>query len=188
MALWWKSMRGLVNESPLWQKHSTGSYHNSRTQSAVGFLFSEHIKRLRRRDILRDSVKKQCVPDDEVLISVGQSRKDVWFRLDSLSFKNEATLWGLWRRMSWALRALWVGEIRGRMSWNERRWSWWQQEPLCLGFTALPQQTCSVTLKRCSYCSRANTWEGTGAWCSDLAAGWVNNMLMQVSLNININS
>lgn len=78
-------MRGLVNDSQCWQSQPTGSYLNSNIQSAAGFLFSEHIKRLRRRDVLRDPHKKHCVPDDEVFISARQSQRDGWFRLDSFS-------------------------------------------------------------------------------------------------------
>lgn len=74
------------------------------------------------------------------------------------------------------------------MSWNKRRWQWRQQEGLCSGFTVLPRQTLSVEPRRNSYSGQAdNLWNTSPDWCSALAAGWVNNMLIHAPLNININ-
>lgn len=144
MALWWKSMRGFVNKSQCWQKQPTGSDHISKNQRAAGFVFSENIKQLRRRDILWE---KHRVPDDEVVIS-----HQIWFHLfrHHTSSTYEATFRRLKCTMSWALQALRVGEIRG--SWNERRWRRWQQEPLlrfhCLTSTDLFSYTEEVLLKQ----------------------------------------
>lgn len=75
------------------------------------------------------------------------------------------------------------------MSWNRRRCQWRQQESLYSGFTVLPQQTLSVALRRSCYCSQTdNTWNTSPVWCSALTAGWINNILIQVSLNNKIKS
>lgn len=100
-----------------------------------------------------------------------QNRGEIWVfhpeRLDSTSF----------------LKSEKEGE-----GWNQRRWQWRQQERLCSGFTILSQQTLSMVPRRSSYSSRADDRRNTSpVWCSALAAGPVNNMLIRVPLNINVN-
>lgn len=108
-----------------------------------------------------------CVPDDEVFISAVQRQKDGCFWLNSSpaviirGSKMGLLSGGLcagWAELS---GALWEGEMRVE-GWAEIREDGADgSRNLCSGFTALPRQTCSVTPKRCSSCSPANTWEGT---------------------------
>lgn len=176
MALWWKSMRGFVNESHSWQKQATGSYCISDILNHVlqGFCFQSTSNSSGEKTSFGILIKfflKNPVSRMIICISTGQWLVQIGFPL--LCHHQGYTM----KLLSEAYTGGWA-ELSGSLGeWNKRWWSWWQQEPLCSCFTALPRQT-SVTLLRCSFCSQAKTWEGSRVWCSVLAAGWVNNMLM----------
>lgn len=171
MTLWCKSMWGLVSELQIWQTQAT----------CYGFVF--HIKQLRRSNILWDACGGKCLLVDEV-----EARMD---RVGCLLFCHHQALKR--RKCEFPTPSTFYKRSerrkRGRgMSWNQRRWQWRQQESRCSGFTVSAQQTLSVARRRSSYSSRADNGRNTSpVWCSALAAGRVNNMLIQVLLNINVN-
>lgn len=155
---------------------------NQTSKSATGFVF--HIKQLRRSNILWDA----CGENAFWLMRWRHG----WIVLDVFYSAIIGRQNG--GNVSFPPRAPWFYKRserrkRGRgMSWNQRRWQWRQQESRCSGFTVLAQQTLSVAPRRSSYSSRAGSRRNTSlVWCSVLAAGRVNNMLIQVLLNINVN-
>lgn len=172
MTLWCKSMWGLVSELQIWQTQAT----------CYGFVF--HIKQLRRSNILWEA----CGGNAFWLMRWRHGRivLDVFYSA-IIRRQNGGNV-------SFPPRAPWFYKRserrkRGRgMSCNQRRWQWRQQESRCSGFTVLAQQTLSVAPRRSSYSSRAGNRRNTSpVWCSALAAGRANNMLIQVLLNINVN-
>lgn len=96
---------------------AAATIQTSRALPAAGFLFSEHIKRLRRRDVLRDARKNTpCPVRGGIYFIRGKSRRDVGFKLDSV------VITGALKQDFWGSRSGAGIELRARASqggWNE---------------------------------------------------------------------
>lgn len=118
------------------------------------------------------SGKKHRVPDDEGFISIGQSQRDGWFRSHSLSSVTITALKrGYFLRLIVHVESSPPDSLGG---WNEGEGGAEIRGDGADGSRSLSARVSLFHLNRPVrlHCSRATVW------CSVLAAGWVNNMLM----------